>query len=202
MVIYWINSSKRTPISALIYGGGSIENRSRFAIETVRAVIAAIGKDKVGVRLSPWSTYLSMRMTDPVPQFTHLIQQLSALGIAYLHLIEPRIGGNSTVESDEAESSHLFLEAWGNERSVIVAGGYTGESALKALAVGGAYEGRNVAIAFGRHFVSNPDLVFRIKNGVGLAPYDRKTFYEIGSEKGYTDYEYSKEFRDLIGGQA
>jgi NADPH2 dehydrogenase len=57
------------------------------------------------------------------------------------------------------------------------------------------FEGRKVAIAFGRPFVSNPDLVFRVKNGVPLAPYDRKTFYNVGSERGYTDYEFSQEFR-------
>jgi NADPH2 dehydrogenase len=191
------NSNQRTD-----EWGGSIEKRSRFVVEVVKAVMAAIGKEKVGIRLSPWSTYLSMRMADPIPQFTHLIKQLSALGIAYLHLIEPRIGGDSTVESDEVESNRPFLEAWGNERPVIVAGGYTGNSAMDVLAPGGAYYGKKVAIAFGRHFVSNPDLVFRVKNGIELAPYDRGTFYEVGSEKGYTDYETSELFRKHVGIQA
>lgn len=182
--------------------GGSIEKRSRFVAEVVKAVVAAIGKEKAGVRLSPWSTYLSMRMTDPVPQFTHLIKQLNALGIAYLHLIEPRIGGDSTVESDEAESNRPFFEAWGDERPVVVAGGYTAEIAMKALAPGGAYDGKKVAIAFGRHFVSNPDLVSRVKHGIELAPYDRKTFYTVGSEKGYTDYENSELFQKCVGSGA
>jgi len=194
------NSNQRTDA-----WGGSIEKRSRFALEVTKAVVAEVGKDKVGIRLGPWSTYLSMRMTDPIPQFTHLIKELSSLGIAYLHLIEPRIAGDSFVETDGAEqleSNFPFLEAWGNERPVIVAGGYTGESAMKALGVGGVYEGKKVAVAFGRPFVSNPDLVFRVQNGVELAPYDRKTFYEIGSQKGYVDYAFSEEFEREMCGQA
>jgi NADPH2 dehydrogenase len=184
------NSNQRTDA-----WGGSVEKRSRFAIEIAKAVAAAIGKEKVGFRFSPWSTYLSMRMVDPIPQFSYLIREVSSLGIAFLHLIEPRIAGDSAVETDRIESNIPFLDAWGNDRPVIVAGGYTGESAVKALSSGGVFEGRKVAIAFGRPFVSNPDLVFRVKNGVPLAPYDRKTFYNVGSERGYTDYEFSQEFR-------
>lgn len=182
--------------------GGSIEKRSRFTLEVIKAVVAQIGKEKVGIRLGPWSTYLSMRMADPVPQFTYLIKKLSELEIAYLHLIEPRIGGDSTIDGDKAESSQPFIEAWGDERPVIVAGGYTGESAMAAVDKGGVYEGRKVAVAFGRHFISNPDLVFRVKNGIEFEPYDRKTFYEIGSEKGYVDYGYSEGFRRPTGDQA
>jgi NADPH2 dehydrogenase len=176
--------------------GGSIEKRSRFAIELAKAVIAAVGKDRVGFRFSPSSTYLSMRMADPIPQFTHLIKELSALEIAFIHLIEPRIAGDrfGDVETVNSDSSIPYIDAWGNERPVIVAGGFTADSARKALAAGGIYEGRNVAIAFGRPYVSNPDLAFRVKYGVPLAPYDRPTFYTIGSEKGYADYDFSKEF--------
>ncbi|KAF2819349.1 FMN-linked oxidoreductase [Ophiobolus disseminans] len=188
------NSNQRTDA-----WGGSIENRSQFPLEIIRAIGAQIGKDKVSIRLSPWSTYLSMRMADPIPQFTHLIQELSALGIAYLHLIEPRIAGDSFVESSEVESNLSFLEAWGDDRPVIVAGGYTAKSALKALGPGGVYEGKKIAVAFGRPFVSNPDLVYRAKKGIQFAPYDRTTFYEVGSEKGYVDYEFSEEFKSELG---
>jgi NADPH2 dehydrogenase len=176
--------------------GGSIEKRSRFAVELAKAVIAVVGKERVGFRFSPSSAYLSMRMADPVPQFTHLIKELSALEIAFIHLIEPRIAGDrfGTIETVSSDSSIPYMDAWGSERPIIVAGGYTGESAQEALAAGGVYEGRNVAIAFGRHYVSNPDLAFRVKYGVPLAPYDRPTFYTIGSEKGYTDYEFSEKF--------
>jgi len=183
------NSNRRTDAWA-----GSVEKRSRFVIETTKAVIAAVGKDKVGLRFSPYSTYLSMRMDDPIPQFTYLIKELGALGVAYIHLIEPRIAGDSGVETNQSDSLIPFMDAWGNERPVIVAGGFSAESARSVLAAGGLYEGRKVAIAFGRHYVSNPDLVFRVRNGVPLAPYSRKTFYEIGSERGYTDYEFSEEY--------
>jgi NADPH2 dehydrogenase len=183
--------------------GGSKEKRSRFAIEIAKAVIAAVGKDKVGFRFSPFSAYLSMRMADPLPQFIHLTKELKALEVAFIHLIEPRIAGDTfgsgVVNSD---STIPYMDAWGNERPIIVAGGYTAESAQKALAAGGMYEGRNVAIAFGRHYVSNPDLVFRVKNGVTLTPYDRATFYSVGSEKGYTDYEFSKDFTTEVCSQA
>jgi NADPH2 dehydrogenase len=187
------NSNRRTDA-----WGGSIKKRSRFVIEVAKAVIAAVGKEKVGFRFSPFSTYLSMRMADPVPQFTYLIKELSALGVAYIHLIEPRIAGDSLVEMGHADSLIPFLDAWG-ERPVIIAGGYSAESVLKAVGAGGVYEWRKVAIAFGRHYVSNPDLVFKVKNGVPLAPYDRKTFYEIGSEKGFTDYEFSEEYKAQAG---
>jgi NADPH2 dehydrogenase len=180
--------------------GGSIEKRSRFAIELAKAVIAAIGKERVGFRFSPFSTYLSMRMADPIPQFTHLIKELSALEVAFIHLIEPRIAGDTfgPVETVNSDSTIPYMDAWGSERPVIVAGGYTAESAQSALAAGGIYEGKNVVVAFGRHYVSNPDLPFRVKHGVPLAPYNRPTFYTIGSEKGYTDYEFSKEFRTQV----
>lgn len=67
--------------------GGSVENRSRFAVEAVRAVSDAIGPERTGVRLSPWSTYNNMRMADPIPQFTDVIRKVNKLGIAYVHLI-------------------------------------------------------------------------------------------------------------------
>jgi NADPH2 dehydrogenase len=141
-------------------------------------------------------------MADPVPQFTYLIKELKALEIAFIHLVEPRVSGDTVVETEEKDSLISFLDAWGHERPVIVAGGYTAESAREAAGPGGVYEGRKVAIAFGRYFVSNPDLVFRVKHGVPLAPYDRKTFYDVGNEKGFTDFEFSEEFKAQVALQA
>lgn len=80
------NSNRRTD-----QWGGSIENRSRFALEVAKAVIKAVGKEKVGIRLSPWSTFQGMRMKDPIPQFSYLISQLRALNLSFLHLVEPRV---------------------------------------------------------------------------------------------------------------
>lgn len=182
--------------------GGNLEKRSHFAIEVAKAVIAAVGKERVGFRFSPYNTYLSMGMDDPVPQFTHLIRELRGLGVAYIHLVEPRIAGDTTVETGRKDSSIPFLDAWGSDRPAIVAGGHSPESAVKALGTGGDYEKRKVAIAFGRYYVSNPDLVFRVKSGLPLSPYDRSTFYTVGHEKGYTDYEFSEEYHAQVSRQA
>lgn len=73
--------------------GGSVENRARFAVEVAKAVIQAVGAERVGIRLSPWSNFQGMRMADPVSQFSYLVQQLRALDLAYLHLVEPRVAG-------------------------------------------------------------------------------------------------------------
>jgi NADPH2 dehydrogenase len=93
------NSNQRTDA-----WGGSIEKRSRFVLEVAKAIIAAVGKDKVGFRLSPFSTYLSMRMDDPIPQFTYIIKELKALGVAFIHLVEPRVSGDTVIDSDEVDS--------------------------------------------------------------------------------------------------
>lgn len=77
--------------------GGSIENRARFAIEVSKAVIKAVGVERVGIRLSPWSNFQGMRMTDPIPQFSYLIQQLRKLDLAYLHIVEPRVAGGESI---------------------------------------------------------------------------------------------------------
>ena len=169
--------------------GGSIEKRSRFAIEVVKAVTEAVGpKIPVGIRLSPWAQYCGMRMNDPVPQFTYLISELKKLDLAYLHLIEPRVSADEDVET--VDSNVAFLEAWGNEKPVLVAGGFTPDEA--ECTIKDKYGRWNVGVAFGRLFISNPDLVSRAKNGIATAKYDRATFYE-GNEKGYIDYDFSKE---------
>lgn len=71
--------------------GGSIENRARFCLEVAKAVAKAVGADKTGIRLSPWSGFQGMRMADPIPQFSYIIHQLRELDLAYLHLVEPRV---------------------------------------------------------------------------------------------------------------
>jgi len=171
--------------------GGSIENRSRFGTEVAKAVAAAVGASKTGIRLSPWSTFQSMRMKNPVPQFTHLISQLKPLNLAYLHLVESRIQGNADIESSDALD--FAFDAWQNTSPILLAGGYRSKSAYEA--VDDQYKDKDVAIVFGRYFIANPDLVFRIKEGVELTHYDRNTFYNPRSEKGYTDCAFSKEWQ-------
>lgn len=76
--------------------GGSIENRARFALEVAKAVIKAVGKERVGIRLSPWAKFQIVRMADPIPQFSYLIHQLRELDLAFLHLVEPRVSGGES----------------------------------------------------------------------------------------------------------
>lgn len=173
--------------------GGTIPNRSRFALEVSRAVISAIGASRVGIRLSPWSTFQAMKMADPIPQFTHLITQLRALKLGYLHLVTSRVQGSETVAGDVAIASMDFaLRAWGPGRPVILAGGYTGAGARET--VDETYAEYEVLVAFGRFFISTPDLPFRLERGLEPTGYDRASFYVPKSRKGYTDYPFSEEW--------
>ncbi|KAE8422277.1 FMN-linked oxidoreductase [Aspergillus pseudocaelatus] len=171
--------------------GGSIENRSRFLIEVTRAIVDAVGSDRVGLRLSPWQRYQGMRMEDPVPQFTHMIRALNGLNLAYLHLIEARVIGND--DGNDDDKINPFVDAWAGPGPVILAGGFKPDSA-KAL-VDEEFKNKNILIAFGRHFISNPDLPFRIRQGLKLTPYDRKMFYLPMVTEGYVDYPFSEEFQ-------
>jgi len=172
--------------------GGSIPNRSRFLIEVTRAVVAAIGAPRVGVKLSPWSQYLGMGiMDDLVPQFEYLISELKECDIAYLHLANSRWLDEENAHPDPHHKA--FVKAWGTEKPVILAGGYDAESAKQLVEE--LYKGYdNVAVAFGRFFISNPDLAFRVKEGIQLQGYDRSSFYTTLSAKGYLDYRFSPEF--------
>jgi NADPH2 dehydrogenase len=170
--------------------GGSIENRSRFGLEVSKAVVEAVGADRTGIRLSPWSTFQGMQMEDPIPQFSHLVKGLKDLKLAYLHVVESRIAGNADIEATQKVDP--FIDIWGKTSPVFIAGGFKPDSAKRA--VDEEYNDKDIAIVFGRHFISTPDLVFRIEKGIELAPYDRDTFYKAKSEEGYTDYAYSEEW--------
>ncbi len=163
--------------------GGSIENRARLLLEVIDAAIAVWGAHRVGVRLSPYGTFNDMHDSDPVALFTHVLGQLAARGIAYVHLIEPRAtsaGGSDEVNADAPLTTALFRQTFPGV--LIGAGGYTLDSA-RAAVEGGTVD----AVAFGRLFIANPDLPRRFETGAPLNRYDRKTFYG-GGAKGYTDY--------------
>ncbi|KAK1823784.1 hypothetical protein LTR12_001739 [Friedmanniomyces endolithicus] len=177
--------------------GGSIEKRARFGLEVTKAVIEACGGDskKVGMRLSPWSTFQSMGMQEPIPQFSYIVEELKKLKLTYLHLVESRTSGKSAVDAEYATvtgNNDKLAEVWGVSAPIILAGGFDAEKAKKAVSE--IYTTENVCIAFGRAFISTPDLPFRIQHGIELAPYDRKTFYKAESPDGYIDYPFSKEF--------
>ncbi|OQE28785.1 hypothetical protein PENSTE_c003G03501 [Penicillium steckii] len=170
--------------------GGSIENRARFAVEAATAIANAIGAEKLGYRISPWSSFQGMRMADPIPQFTYLIEKLKELKLGYLHVIESRV--NNNVDVEKTEGIEFALDIWAQTSPVLVAGGFTPESAKNA--VDNEYTNNEVAIVFGRHFLANPDLPFRVKHGISLNKYDRTTFYTPKKTEGYTDYVFSEEF--------
>ncbi|KAJ7478761.1 hypothetical protein B0H11DRAFT_2028590 [Mycena galericulata] len=170
--------------------GGSIANRARFTLEVVDAVVAVIGAEKTAIRFSPWSPFQDMGMTDPLPTFSYVISQLAARHptLAYIHLVEPRISGNVTREENAigTQESNDTLRAIWAPRPVIRAGGFTRETALEAGRSGDL-------VAFGRFYISNPDLPMRLEKNIPLNAYDRTTFYLPGenSPRGYTDHPFA-----------
>lgn len=163
--------------------GGSIENRTRFLLEVTQAAVDVYGADRVGVRLSPYGIANGSGESDPMPLYRHAVEALNRFGLAYLHLLEPRASGTGRADvnwQNVPSAMVLFRPIW--KGVLIAAGNFVGDTANAAIA-----EGHVDAIAFGRYFISNPDLPRRLANGFPLTPYHRPTFYG-GEEKGYTDY--------------
>jgi N-ethylmaleimide reductase len=163
--------------------GGSIENRSRLLKEITQAAVEVWGANRVGVRLSPYGVANNSGEPDPMPLYSHVVKSLDKLGLAYLHFVEPRSSGAGRAEVNWANvpsAMVLFRPLWSGV--LISAGGFTGETANAAIA-----ESNADAIAFGRIFISNPDLPLRLQRGFPITPYNRATFYG-GDEAGYTDY--------------
>ncbi|KAK4235417.1 hypothetical protein C8A03DRAFT_36732 [Achaetomium macrosporum] len=176
--------------------GGSVENRSRFVVEVVDAVVQAVGAERTGIRLSPWSTWQAMRMGDPVQQFEDVIRKISGRGLAYLHLV--RALRNGTALDPDHETLDFAVRLW--DGPVLIAGDLTPRSARHL--VDEEYEGKDVVATFGRYFISTPDLPFRIREGIALSDWNEATFYLRKSPVGYIDQPFSKEFESLHGSQA
>lgn len=163
--------------------GGSIENRMRLLDEVIETVSKVFPSDQIGVRLSPYGTFNDIEDSDPIALFTAVINKLNGYKLAYVHMIEPRStssGGNDQVYEDAPITSELFRAIY--QGKFITAGGYDqamGEQVLE--------EGLADAVAYGRLYISNPDLVERFQKNAPLSPYNRATFYG-GEELGYTDY--------------
>lgn len=158
--------------------GGSIENRARFVVEVVDAVIKAIGRERVGIRLSPFGVFNDMPLYDNMENdYTYLAQQLNISGPAYIHLVDHSSMGAPAVP--EAMKATFRKEFKG---TLILSGGYDADRAENDLA-----EGKCDLVAFARPFLANPDLVERWKTGAALNVPDVDTFYTPGP-KGYTDY--------------
>ena len=164
--------------------GGSIENRARFFLEITAAAVSVWGGDRVGVRISPSGTYGSMADSNPQATFGYLATQLNQFGLAYLHVVEPRIKGTETVARDAAPVAVAYLSKL-FAGPIIAAGGFDLAGAEAVLDNGDAD-----LVAFGRAFIANPDLPARLRANLPLNAYDRDTFYG-GDAHGYTDYPFA-----------
>jgi N-ethylmaleimide reductase len=158
--------------------GGPIEKRARFVLEVVDATIAAIGKDKVGIRLSPFGVFNDMPLYPEMEaDYTYLAQKLNAAGLVYIHLVDHSAAGAPTVP---ASVKAMFRTTF--KRTLILSGGYDAARAESDLAAG-----KCDLVAVGKPFLANPDLVERWKAHAALNAPDMTTFYSPGP-KGYTDY--------------
>lgn len=167
------NSNQRTD-----QYGGPIENRARFPLEVVDAVIKAIGKDKVGIRLSPYGVFNDMPLYDAMEaDYTYLAQQLNARGLAYIHLVDHSPMGAPKVPDSIKQTFRKIFKG-----KLILSGGYDAKRAEEDLE-----KNKCDLIAVGRGFLANPDLVARWKTGAPENAVDMSTFYTPGP-KGYTDY--------------
>jgi len=158
--------------------GGSIENRSRFLFEVLDAVTGVLGGGRVGLRLSPFSNANGLTDSDPMPLFTHVVKGLNRYGLAFLHLVEGQTGGSR--ELPEGCSIEVLRALF--DGKYIANNGYDREMAIEAVATG-----RADAVAFGKPFIANPDLVERLRRNAPLAAGNTATYYGGGAE-GYTDY--------------
>jgi len=162
--------------------GGSIENRSRFMFEVLEEVMWKIGADRTGLRLSPSGITLNVSDTDPVNTFSYIIDRLNEYQLAFLHIMEPFVDVSHLPHYlQDREVTPFFRKIY---KGILMTNGRfdagSGEQALK--------EGHADLIAYGKPFISNPNLVEKYKNRTTITSWENKTFYTQG-EEGYTDYE-------------
>ncbi|WP_372827791.1 alkene reductase [Polaromonas sp.] len=163
--------------------GGSIENRARLLLEVTRAVTAAVGGGRTGIRLSPVTPANDAHDAHPQPLFDYVIKHLATLNLAYIHIIEGATGGPRVIDDrpfDYAALKAAYRTA-GGKGAWMVNNGYD-----KAMAEQAVADGADL-VAFGKLYIANPDLVERLKANAPLNTPDKATFYG-GHEKGYTDY--------------
>ena len=161
--------------------GGSIENRARLLLEIVAALVSVWGDNRVAVRIGPAGKFGDMNDSNPSALFSYVAEQLNRFPLAYIHIIEPRVKGNIVVaEGQGAVASEQLRKIY--KGNIVAAGGFEPDTAEAIVEAGNAD-----AVAFGRHFISNPDLPLRIRKNLPLADYDRNTLYTFDA-KGYIDY--------------
>uniref|UniRef100_A0ACD5UVP1 Uncharacterized protein n=1 Tax=Avena sativa TaxID=4498 RepID=A0ACD5UVP1_AVESA len=179
--------------------GGSLPNRCRLALEVVDAVVDEIGPDHVGVRLSPYSTWLSCRDSDPDALAAHMARELSRRDVLYLNVVEPEMAFAEDAVADGGGEArrviphrlHGMREAF--EGTMMVGGGYDREEGNWAVA-----EGYADMVVYGRLFLANPDLPERFRRNAPLNRYHRPTFYTDDPVVGYTDYPFLEDGGDKV----
>ena len=158
--------------------GGSIENRSRFVIEVSKAIVNAIGAEKTGIRVSPYGVFNDMAVYDELDAtYEYLIKELNKLNLTYIHVVDHSSMGSPNVPQEIKDKIRTLFSG-----TYILSGGYDLERANKDVD-----EDKGDLVAFGRPFISNPDLVVRLQKQAELNQPDFSTFYTPG-EKGYIDY--------------
>ncbi|KAG5651137.1 hypothetical protein H0H81_009748 [Sphagnurus paluster] len=176
--------------------GGSISNRARFGLEVMEAVVRRVGEKRAAIRLSPWGLNNSMGMSDPKPQFGYFVEELRKRfpNLAYVHAVEPRGDDHTDMTLPGGHSNDFIREIWGsgdgpNDRRLISAGGHTRATGIETA------DKKGDLVAYGRPFIANPDLPYRLENDIPLTVGDRKWYYNYGSmdPKGYTDYPFAGE---------
>jgi N-ethylmaleimide reductase len=166
--------------------GGAIENRIRFALEVIAAVVDVWGPGRVGFRISPRGVFNDMHDSDPPALYGRLVEALNDLPLAYLHVVEP-LPGHPSFLSQEGVPPVAGTLRKQYRGSLMINGGYDRETGEKALA-----EGAADLVAFGVPYLANPDLVARYRRRAPLNEPDQATFYG-GDEKGYNDYPFLDE---------
>lgn len=166
--------------------GGSIENRARFLVEVVDTVAKEIGAGRTGIRLSPVTPANDIFEADPQPLYDYVAEQLGSRGLAFIHVVEGATGGpRDFKQGDKPFDYDAFKAAYrnaGGKGLWIANNGYDRETAIAAVG-----DGKVDAVAFGKAFIANPDLVLRLKTGALLNEPNQPTFYGGGAQ-GYTDY--------------
>ena len=163
--------------------GGTIENRCRFVLEVVAAVIDSIGKERTGIRLSPYGVASDMPFYPEIDEtYTYLAEELNKLGIAYIHIVDHKSMGSPEVP---LEIKKIIRTRFKN--ALILSGGYDLERAEADIESAFAD-----LVAFGRPFINNPDLVVRFANDLSLSKNLKMDLFYTPGEKGYTDYPFYK----------
>ncbi|KAL8033827.1 hypothetical protein ABFX02_13G181600 [Erythranthe guttata] len=173
--------------------GGSLENRCRFALEVTEAVANEVGAHRVGVRLSPFADFSECADSDPKALGLYMAEALNKYEILYCHMVEPRMttpieAATDVIGKTECDPQSLLPMREAFKGTFIACGGYDREDGNKAID-----ENRADLIAYGRHFLANPDLPKRFEINAPLNKYDRETFYTDDPVIGYTDYPFLDE---------